>query len=702
VRSRAGESLRLQNCGLREARPDRSSPYDPLNNPVFEQIRRQQEGFTDVAAWSSTSFNLADGGEMRLARGLFVSGTFFDVLGLAPAAGRLITDADDKRGCPPRAVLSHAFWTSQMGGDPRAIGRTLTLDSRQAEVIGVTPAGFSGLEVGRGFDVAVPLCAESVINSGNRLTSVTDWWLVAIGRLKPGWTLERATAQLHAISPGIFETTITPTYPVASAPLYKAFTLEAAPGDAGVSMLREAYEHPLWMLLAAAGIVLLIACANLANLLLARASARHREIAVRLGLGASRGRIVRQLLTESALIAAIGTAGGVLVAEIMGKGLVSFLSTEGNAVVLQMRADWRVLTFASSLGLLTCLLFGLAPALRATGRGTMLSLRTAGRGVIGVERNGLRRTLVAAQVALSLVLITAGILFARSLWNLRHIDTGFRREGVLVAGLDFRRLDVPMERRYDMQRDLLARIRAVPGVHAAAGASVIPVSGSSSGNRIWIEGTTTEVVGLVRNAIYQFLREQPRPLVFLAAAQTPRPGMRAQLVIHSEIPLATAAAGITSALRDADPRIAVSFRVFDRQIDATIVRERLLATLSIFFVAVAALLALLGLYGVIAYSVTRRTNEIGVRMALGAARGAVLTMILREAAVLIAAGIAAGLVIALAAGKLAAALLYGITPHEPLTLATATAVLLAAGLLASYWPARAATTIEPTVALRAE
>jgi hypothetical protein len=206
VRSRAGESLRLQNCGLREARPDRSSPYDPLNNPVFEQIRRQQEGFTDVAAWSSTSFNLADGGEMRLARGLFVSGTFFDVLGLAPAAGRLITDADDKRGCPPRAVLSHAFWTSQMGGDPRAIGRTLTLDSRQAEVIGVTPAGFSGLEVGRGFDVAVPLCAESVINSGNRLTSVTDWWLVAIGRLKPGWTLERATAQLHAISPGIFET----------------------------------------------------------------------------------------------------------------------------------------------------------------------------------------------------------------------------------------------------------------------------------------------------------------------------------------------------------------------------------------------------------------------------------------------------------------------------------------------------------------
>ena len=773
--ARPWELARVRIVNMDGARGNRFSAYDPLNYPVFEQIRRQQQGFTDVAAWSGTSFNLADGGEMRPARGLFVSGTFFDVLGIAPAAGRLIADADDKPGCAAQIVLSHAFWMSEMGGDPRAIGRTLTLDARPAEVIGVTPAGFSGLEVGRGFDVAVPLCLEAAINRGNRLVSASDWWLVAIGRLKPGWTLERATAQLQAISPGIFETTITPTYPAASAARYKAFTLEAAPGDAGVSMLRDAYEHPLWMLLAAAGIVLLIACANLANLLLARASARHREIAVRLGLGASRARIVRQLLTESALVAAIGVAGGVLLAVVMGRGLVSFLSTEGNAVVLQMGTDWRVLAFASSLGLLTCLLFGLMPALRATGRGTMLSLRTAGRGVMGAERNGLRRALVAAQVALSLVLIAAGILFARSLWNLRHIETGFRREGVLVAGLDFRRLEVPMERRHAMQRDLLARIRAVPGVRAAAAASVIPVSGSSSGNRIWFEGATTdvgsninrispgyfatldipilsgrdfddrdtmsspmvaivnqtfaerltggadpvgrrfrieatpitpeityEIVGLARNSIYQFLREQPRPLVFLAAAQTARPATSGQLVIYSETSLATVTASITRALREADPRIAVSFRVFDRQIDNTIVRERLLAMLSIFFAAVAALLALLGLYGVIAYGVTRRTNEIGVRMALGAGRGAVLTMILREAAVLIAAGIAVGLVIALAAGKLTAALLYGIAPHDPLILVTATAVLAATGLLASYWPARAATRIEPTVALRAE
>ena len=773
--ARPWELARVRIVNMDGARGNRSSPYNPLNNPVFEQIRRQQQGFTDVAAWSRTSFNLADGGEMRPARGLFVSGTFFDVLGIAPAAGRLIADADDTPGCAPRVVLSHAFWTREMGGDPRAIGRTLTLDSRQAEVIGVTPAGFSGLEVGRGFDLAVPLCVESAINGGNRLTSATDWWLVAIGRLKPGWTLERATAQLQAISPGIFEATITPTYPAASAPRYKAFKLEAAAGGAGDSMLREAYEHPLWMLLAAAGIVLLIACANLANLLLARASARHREIAVRLGLGASRARIVRQLLTESALVAAIGAAGSVLLAAIMGEGLVSFLSTEGAPVVLQMRTDWRVLAFASSLGLLTCILFGLTPALRATGRGTMLSLRTAGRGVIGVERNGLRRTLVVAQVALSLVLIAAGILFARSLWNLRHIDTGFRREGVLVAGIDFRRLDAPMERRHDMQRDLLARIRAVPGVRGAAAASVIPVSGSSSGNQVWLEGTTTavgssinrvspgyfdtmdipilsgrdfedrdtmssrmvaivnqtfaqrltggadpvgrrfrieatattpeltyEIVGLARNAIYQHLREAAAP----ARVPRRRANGAAGDVDTAGDPLRDAARHCGGRRHEraegGRPADRGPFRVFDRQIEDTVVRERLLAMLSIFFAAVAALLALLGLYGVIAYGVTKRTNEIGVRMALGAGRGAVLTMILREAAVLITAGIAAGLAIALAAGKLAATLFYGITPHEPATLATATAVLVAAGLLASYWPARAATRIEPTVALRAE
>jgi predicted permease len=773
--SRPAELARIRIADMTGARGNFNSPYNPLNNPVFEQVRRQQQGFTDVAAWSVSTFNLADGGEMRLARGLLLSGTFFDVLGVAPAAGRLFSAADDTAGCTPRVVLSHAFWQREFGGDRGIVGKTLSLDAQTVEIIGVAPAGFFGLEVGRGFDVAVPLCVDPTISGGNRLASASEWWLIVLGRLKPGWSLERASLQLNAISAGIFESTVTPGYPVASVPRYRQFTLEAVAGGGGDSMLRGQYEQPLWMLLAAAGILLLIACANLANLLLARAGARRREIAIRLGLGASRARVVRQLLTESALLAAIGVAAGVILAGVLSQALVSFLSTEGDTVVLSLGTDWRALAFASGLGLLTCLLFGLAPALRATGGTTAFALRTAGRGVIGADRSGLRRALVAAQVALSLVLMLAALLFARSLSNLRHIDTGFRRAGVLVAGIDFRRLDVPAERRHDLQRELLGHIRSIPGVRAAASASVIPVSGTSSGNNVWLEDTTTqvntfinrvtpgyfdtlgipilsgrdfdgrdtmsapgvaivnetfaqrvtgganpvgrrfrieatpstpeltyEIVGMTRNSIYADLREDPYPLVFLALAQSARPWAGMRVVIHSALPPGVVASGVTSALRQADPRIAVAFRVLDTQIDDTVVRERLLAMLSSFFAGIAALLALLGLYGVIAYDVTRRTNEIGIRMALGAGRVAVLSMVLREAALLIAAGVAVGVLIALGTGRLARSLLFGIAPHEPWTLVSATAALIVLGFLASYWPARAATRIDPTIALRAE
>jgi predicted permease len=773
--ARPSELARIRISNMRGARGNFNSPYRPVNNRVFDQIRRQQQGFTDVAAWSVSGFNLADGGETRTARGLIVSGTFFDLLGIHAALGRLIAGADDYRGCEPRVVLSHAFWQREFGGDRAVVGRTLTLDAHVVEIIGVAPAGFTGLEVGRGFDVAVPICATPVIQGVNRLDSATEWWLVVIGRLKPGWTFERATVQLQAISPGIFETTITPNYPAASAATYKGFKLEAIPGEAGDSFLRATYEAPLLMLLAIAGIVLLIACANLANLLLARAGARQREIGVRLSLGASRVRVVRQLLTESALLAALGVAGGVLLASLMGDTLVSLITTTNDAVVLALRTDWRALAFASSLGVVTCVLFGLAPALRATREGTTAPLKIAGRGLVGADRSGLRRALVAAQVALSLVLVAGAILFARSLSNLRHFETGFRRDGILVASIDFRRLRLPPEQRIQARHEVLDRIRAVGGVTSAAHASNTPLGGSTSGNDGWLEGTTTvintninrvspgyfqtfgipllsgrdfndrdtalstpvaivnetfaervtggaspvgrrfrleatpdtpeiayEIVGLVRNATYYHLREDPYPLLFLAVDQSELSSNSARILIQSQIPLATTAASITQAMTEMDPRIAITFRVLARQIEDSVLRDRLLAMLSIFFAGIAALLALLGLYGVIAYGVARRTNEIGVRMALGASRRDVLSMIVREAAVLITAGVVGGLLLALGTGRLAQALLFGISPYEPVTLATSTVALMALGLMASYWPARAATRIEPTVALRVE
>ena len=512
----------------------------------------------------------------------------------------------------------------------------------------------------------------------------------------------------------------------------------------------------------------------MANLLLARASAREREIAVRLGLGASRARIVRQLLTESALLAAAGAAAGVLLADVMSSTLVSFLSTANDSVVLTLQMDRRVLGFVSALGVATCVLFGLVPALRATSGATAPALRGAARGLVGAERGGLRRLLVAAQVALSLVLLAGGILFARSLFNLLHVDTGFQSRDVLVATIDLRRLDVPVERRLDNERDVLAGIRSIPGVRAAATATIVPISGNGWSNDVALEGTdvrtnaqlnrvspdffrtlgisllagrdfndrdttTTplvaivneafaaavtgggspigkrirwdatpstsemqfEIIGVAKDSVYEDLKEPRYPTMFVAASQAWRPAQRVSVLINSDRATPITASVIRK-LAEFDPRITVTFRGFDRQIQDTVLRERLLAMLAVFFAVVAALLALLGLYGVIAYGVARRTNEIGLRVALGASRPAVLSMVLREAAWLVGAGVAVGLVLAIAAGRLAQTLLFGIVAHDPWTLGSAAAALIVLGLLATYWPARAAARIEPTIALRAE
>src|SRR5215813_9051261 len=294
------------------ARGNFSSPYPTVTNPIWEQIRDRQQAFSGALAWGADSFNLAQGGEARLARSLWVSGDFFNVLGVRPALGRVFTAADDQRGCgAPGAVISHRFWEREYGGDANVIGRKITLDDRPLEIIGVAPASFFGLEVGRSFDVALLICAEAVVRGdNNHLASGTSWWLSVMGRLKPGWSPEQATAHLQAISPSLFETTLPANYPPVSVKNYLGFKLTAAPAGTGVSMLRRDYEQSLWLLLATAGLVLLVACANLANLLLARASAREREIAVRQAMGARRGRLVRQLLVESLLLAVVGAGLG--------------------------------------------------------------------------------------------------------------------------------------------------------------------------------------------------------------------------------------------------------------------------------------------------------------------------------------------------------------------------------------------------------
>ncbi|MGA7925933.1 MAG: ABC transporter permease [Candidatus Sulfotelmatobacter sp.] len=427
-----------------------TAAHPNLTYPQWEQIRAQQQGFSGIFAWSENRFNIAPSGETRYVDGLYVSGDFFRVLGVQPILGRLLTVEDDQRGCgSPSVVISDAFWQREYGGENSAIGRRIIIEHHPFEIIGVTPASFYGLEVGKQFDVAVPICADPVIRGEEARVDVPhEWWLSVMGRLKPGWTIERASAQLAAASPGIFEATRITKFGAEEEKHYLTYHLGVLPAGTGVSDMRKDYETPLDLLLAIAGFVLLIACTNLASLMLARASSRAREIAIRLALGASRGRLIRQLMAESFLAAAAGAGLGLLLSHSLGRFLVSLISTQQDRAFLDLAPDWRVLSFTFALAILTCFLFGLAPALRATRNGSAEVLKAGGRGnTAGSERFGLRRALVTVQVALSLVLLVGALLFSRSFGKLLSVDPGFRAKGILITDLDLTELKLAPDRR---------------------------------------------------------------------------------------------------------------------------------------------------------------------------------------------------------------------------------------------------------------
>jgi putative ABC transport system permease protein len=752
-----------------------SSSYPQLTNPLWEQLRDHQQAFSGIAAWSDMGFNLARGGEAREANGLFVSGDLFNVLGVAPVLGRVFTSADDRRGCAsPGAVISYTFWQKEFGGDPSAVGRSLTLEGHSFQVIGITPASFFGLEVGSRFDVAIPICAEPMVRGGpSYLDMRHEWWLASIGRLKPGWSLTQASAHLNAISPGMFEATMPIGYG-ADMKDYLTLKLGAFPADKGFNSINSGSADPLLILMASTGLVLLIACANLANLLLARASAREREIAVRLAIGASRARLVRQLLSESLLLALIGTVLGALVAPGLSKILLAL-----QAESFDLTPDWRVFAFLGCLAVATCMLFGLAPALRVTRTEPGAAMKAGGRGNTSTREGfGLRRLLVVSQVALSMVLLVGALLFVRSFRNLIAVNPGFRQDGILEAALDPRRLNVPQEQRIPLRQEIIRRVRAIPGVDAAADASVIPLSGGSWTMAVRVSGaqsseggtskfdwvgpeffktleipvlegrafdehdtahspsvaivnetfarklldgrdpigrtfrnvaepgypeTIYQIVGVVKDTRYQQLRESQQAICFVPSSQYPLgSGPFAQILIRSNVPLAALTEQVKSTIAGVSPDIVIYFSVFKTMIRDNLADDRLMAMLSGFFAALAMLLAMIGLYGVMSYMVVRRRSEIGIRMALGANSGDVSNMILREAGVLLAVGLGIGTGLALAAATAAGALLFGLKPNDPATLGTAVAALAIAALGASYLPARRAARLDPVQALREE
>ncbi|MBO0858932.1 MAG: ABC transporter permease [Chloracidobacterium sp.] len=464
-----------------------------LSNALWEQIRRRQEAFSEIFAWGNfEDFSVGRRAVARKARGLWVSGEFFSALGIRPIRGRLFTPVDDRRGCGPGAgaVISYEFWQSYFGGEESAIGKPLTIWDKPFTVIGVTPPDFFGLEIGRGFDVALPICA-----SGGALERLDFFWLVVMGRLKPGWTLAQASAHLNAISAGIFEATAPPGHSVSSDKIYRNFRLTALPAGRRVGRLRTSYGTSLWLLLGITGLVLLIACANLANLLLARASARDREIAVRVALGASRGRLIRQTLSESLLLAGSGAAIGAGLARLISRALISFLSAEGHILRLDLSSDWRVLTFTASIAILTCIVFGIAPAIRASQIEPVAAMRSGGRGLTNRERFSFQRIFVIGQIAISLALLVGALLFVRSYRNLITLDAGFRQKGILFVDADFGRLRIPREKIVSFQKNLLEQVRSIPHVESAAISTITPLGFGKWSQGVRVPGSQKEQEG---------------------------------------------------------------------------------------------------------------------------------------------------------------------------------------------------------------
>jgi len=771
--------------------------------PIWKQIERDTGAFDGALAWSTydARFNLASGGETQFVNGAWTSASTFSTLGVAAALGRVFTPADDERGGGPDGpviVISHAFWQRHFGGARDVIGRALTIERTPFTIVGVTQAGFLGLNVGRSFDVAIPLGVEPLVRGvqESRLDRPMSWWLSVVVRLKPGQTIENGSTVFRTLQAGIREATLSNQMTSAAAAQYLVEPFGLIPAATGRSGLRMAYQRPLIVIMGVVALVLLMACANIANLLLARATARGHEWSVRLALGASRGRLARQLLVESLLLAVLGAAAGLLVASWGSQLLVAQLSSD--AVTLDAGLNGRVLAFTAISAIIAALLFGIAPAWRATRGAPIDAMRDRGRGNTAGGRVTVASGLVVTQVVLAVVLVVGAGLFLRTFNSLVTLPLGFERERVLLVDIDARRSAIPPEARAAGYDRVLQRVRAVPGVAAGGLSLVEPLSGAmwsrlvevsgsslSSDARVtgpegfghtsdtipaneplaafnaitpgWLAAYGTpiragrdlrssdhatappvalvneafarkflngndplghtiratrstgpiarEIVGVVADAAYRTVREPILPTVYVPLAQydgDSAPAAPSELTLsirsRSHAPAALTKS-VAAAIGEIHPTLALTFHPLDSRVDEMLLQERLLALLATSFGVLALLMAGVGLYGVTSYSVNLRRTEIGIRMALGATRLAVIGLVLGRLSMLVSIGIVIGLALAAWASRFVTVLLYGVRAGDPLTLVLAAAVLSAIAFIAGFLPARRASRLDPTQVL---
>ncbi|MEK6286963.1 MAG: ABC transporter permease [Acidobacteriota bacterium] len=765
-----------------------SSPYSVSSYPDYIDYRDKNEVFSDLLTYSSITMSSRADDQTDLLSGSIVSGNFFDALGVRPALGRtFLPEEDVTPNTHPVAVISHGLWERRFGSDPKVIGQQLALNGHAFTIVGVAPSGFDGPEVLETNDIYVPMMMQALVRpprggfSGDMNPDLLgrrgSRWLRIVGRLKPGVTPEQAQAGMTTLAAGLEQ-----AYPDQNRnTIATLFPLSKVDPQAYTQLISVA-----GLLLAVVAIVLLIACANVANLLLARASARRKEIAVRLALGASRSRLVRQLLTESVLLSLAGGVVGLLLALWTIDLLKTATPTSGVfSFTLDYHLDGRVLAFTFALSLATGVIFGLAPALQASRPDLVPALKDEVSVVAqGRRRLSLRNLLVVAQVALSLVLLIGAGLFLRSLKNAQDIDPGFEADKVLNAQLNINLLRYTKAQGQEFYRQVIERVEALPGVESASLARVVPMSGTGRSTSFQIEGQEapentvrsegtgsqedpntasanvvglkyfktmgigllrgrdftaqdkegapmvivineafarrffegqealgkrvsfrgpqgpwSEIVGVVRDSKYRTLGENPRSTVYQPLAQNHETGMALHARTSSKP--ASLAATVWREVQSIEPNLAVtSVESMADVVGGSLFAARMGAVLLAIFGLLALVLAAVGLYGVMSYSVSRRTREIGIRMALGAGSGNVLRLVLKEGMTLVGGGVAAGLIAAAALTRLLASFLYGVSPMDATTFVAIPLVLALVALLANYLPARRATKVDPMEALR--
>lgn len=778
---------------------ERGSP-DVFSYPMFEHLRDEAEGVSGVLAssgasrWTISFDDAGSEGVREQVTGALVSGNYFPVLGINAVHGRTLTTEDNRTpGGHPVAVISHGYWQRRFGLDPSVLGKTFTLNRSSFAIIGVAPPGFFGVSVSEAPDIWAPAMMQTQVNpDAASLSDYNRGWLRLMARLEPGVGQQQARAALDIV----FQQHRTAQPQRMRGPRGRRAAVEqriaVEPGSKGLADLRRQFSRPLLVLMTVVALVLLIACANVANLLLARATARRKEIAVRLALGAGRARLVRQLLTEGFLLAAAGGACGLLLAY-WGSNLLIVMVSRGPALIpLDITPDARILGFTAAVSLLAGLLFGLAPALRATSADLRSQLEGGARGMTSAgRRSKAGKVLVVVQVALSLLLLIGAGLFVRSLRNLRTLDTGFNRSNVLMARLNPSESGAVAVRRTgpaggdraernarlaNLYRQVLERVSLIPGVHSASmaanglimGAAMmrccVAVDGHTPepdedrgvridvvtpaffrtmemplllgrefsdldrqdapkvavvnetfarhyfgsenpvGKRFRWDGAAAdaiEIVGVVKDAKYNGLREDTPRLVYFPQLQSM--GQLSVLAVRTIGDPPNLGAQVRQALEEVDPNLRVGLiTTLAARLDDTLIQERLVAKLTSFFGVLALFLACVGLYGIMSYSVAGRTNEIGTRMALGAQRGDIVWMVLRETLLLAAAGIVLAVPTALATTHLVSSLLFGLAPTDPATITMATLLMLAVAAFSGYLPARRASQVEPMAALRYE